>query len=222
MIKNTFLAVAFVLVFNVANVAQGQFAGASFWNQTPSSTMGAVTNNLVVTDTANGFVISGQAIVNVAPGPNAGTLLTWTRDRPLDFPYGPNNLTTTTVLDGFSLPPIGTVGNTQGLVESIFTDYLGTTTSLSMVPMSLVNGVDTPLWINLSSTSAVFSHTATAGQFMRQTFTLDGNYMAGAGGSWVIDVPVTSKINVVPEPSSGTLLAIASTIFIGFRRRTNR
>jgi hypothetical protein len=125
------------------------------------------------------------------------------------------------VLDGFSLPPVGTVGNTAGDVQSIFTDYLGTTTSLSSVPMSLVAGVDTPPWILLSSTSAVFSHTATAGQFLRQTFTLDGIYSAGPGGNWVVDVPVTSQFNVVtiPEPSSLTLLAIAGAGFVGQRRR---
>lgn len=109
-------------------------------------------------------------------------------------------------------------------MSSIYTDYLGTTTSLSLIPMNLTSGVDSPPWISLVDTSPVFSHTATAGQFLRQTFFLDGQYFNGPGGNWVIDVPVTSYVTVVPEPSTfvmGGSALVALTVF-GLRRRSGR
>lgn len=221
MIKKSLLSIVLCLV---ASTAQAQFTGSSFFNAFPSSQLGGVTNNLTLTDTANGFIVSGQVLVNVpsTSSPITGILATWIVDRPLTFPYGPASLATTTVLDGFSAPPTGTIGNTNGIVESIFTDYLGTTTSLSMVPMTLVAGVDSPPWLTLSSTSAVFSHTATPGQFLRQVFTLNGDYQSGPGGNWVIDVPVTTEFNVVPEPSTYALLGMAVMTLAGYGWRKRR
>lgn len=208
----------------MATAAHAQVTGTSFFNTFPNSQLGTVTNNLTLTDTATGFVVSGQVIVTVPSTSTAitGILASWVVDRPLTFPYGPNNVFTTTVLDGFSAPPPGTVGNSSGVVESIYTDYLGTTTSLSMVPMTLVAGVDSPAWVNLSNNSAVFSHTATGGQFLRQIFTLYGDYQSGPGGNWTIDVPVTTEVHVVPEPSTWALLAMAATALAGFGLRKRR
>jgi hypothetical protein len=218
-----FLAVALA----VSSPCYAQFSGPSFFSSAPSSQLGPVTNNLILTDTANGFVVSGQLIVNVPATSTTigGLVASWTVDRPLQFPYGPNNLTTTTLLSGFSAPPPGAVGNTNGSVQSIYTDYLGTTTSLSLIPMQLVAGVDSPPWISLSNTSAVFSHTATPGQFLRQTFFLDGQYFNGPGGSWTIDVPVTSSVNAVPEPPSiamGVVVLFALLGYTAVKRRQLR
>jgi hypothetical protein len=222
--KATLLA-ALCLLVNHACYAQ--FSGSSSFTTLPWSQLGTVTNNLVLTDNANGFTVSGQVLVNVPSTTTtiSGILVSWTVDRPLAFPYGPASLTTTTDLSGFSAPPIGSVGNSQGLVQSIYTDYLGTTTSLSQIPMQLVAGVDSPPWISLTNTSAVFSHTATPGQSLHQTFFLDGIYFSGPGGTWVIDVPVTSFVTVVPEPSTLALggLSLAGLLCCAYavrRRRT--
>jgi hypothetical protein len=220
--RSKVLLIALTLI--VAGRAYAQFSGPSFFHTTPWSQIGTVTNNLTLTDTANGFVVSGQVIVNVpaTTNPIAGILVSWTVDRPLQFPFGPSLLTTTTDLSGFSAPPSGIVGNSAGMVQSIYTDYLGTTTSLSAIPMQLVAGVDNPPWINLSVTSAVFNHTASPGQFLRQTFFLDGIYFSGPGGNWVIDVPVSSYVTVVPEPSSLVLAGLALFALVGYgigRRR---
>lgn len=210
-----------VILLAACGPCYAQFSGSSFFSSAPSSQMGTVTNNLVLTDTLTGFIVTGQVLVNIpsTSTPITGILASWTVDRPLQFPYGPANLTTTTDLSGFSSPPPGSVGNSSGLVQSIFTDYLGTTTSLSSIPMTLVAGVDSPPWISLSNTSAVFSHTATAGQFLRQTFFLDGQYFSGPGGTWTIDVPVTSSITVVPEASTFAMTGLAVAGMMGFAYR---
>lgn len=186
-------------------VCFAQFTGPSFWNTLPTSTMGVVNSTLVLTDNANGFVVSGQVTINLT-GSSSGLLAHWVVDRPLDPTYNANNIFTTTVLDGYSLPAPGGALNSDGVVQSMFTDYLGTPVSLSSIPMTLVNGVDSPAWINLTATSALFNHTGQPGQFLRQWFYLDGVY-TGGGGNWVIDVPVYTYI--VPEPSTGALFAAA-------------
>lgn len=220
--RHTTLVMALVLL--TSSTCYAQFSGPSSFTTPPWSQLGTVTNNLTLTDTANGFTVAGQVLVNVPSTTTtiSGILVSWTVDRPLTSPYGPANLTTTTVLDGFSTPPAGSVGNSQGQVQSIYTDYLGTTTSLSQIPMQLVAGADVPPWISLSDTSAVFSHTATPGQSLHQTFFLDGIYFSGPGGTWVIDVPVTSFVTVVPEPSTLVLGGLSLTGLLAYhlRRRT--
>jgi hypothetical protein len=213
-----------LLVLCLGKSSFAQFSGSSFFNTAPWSQLGTVTNNLTITDTANGFIVSGQVVVNVpsTSTPISGILASWIVDRPLAWPYGPANLTTTTVLDGFSQPPPGSAGTTSGSVMSIYTDYLGTPVSMSSISMTLVNGVDSPAWNNLSNTSAVFSHTATPGQFLRQAFFLDGIYTIGPGGNWVIDVPVTTFVTVVPEPSSLIIAVVGICGIIVVRRRLSR
>jgi len=215
--KRIFLALAILLAGTTCQAAL--FLGPSAFSSPPTSQMGTVTNNLVLTDNANGFVVSGQLIVNIPSTSIAGTLATWTVDRPLDPAYGSGTLTTTTVLSGFSQPPAGTAGNTNGFVESIFTNYLGTPTSLSLIPTSLVAGVDSPPWISLSVTSTPFSYTSGGTNFLRQLFQLDGIYLGGPGGNWIVDVPVRTTANVVPEPSTFAMLGTACVALLGYRLR---
>jgi hypothetical protein len=218
--RQTIFVAALALL--ASSTCYAQFSGPSAFTTAPWSQLGTVTNNLVLTDTANGFIVSGQVLVNVPSTTTtiSGILVSWTVDRPLTFPYGPATLTTTTDLSGFSSPPPGAVGNTTGQVQSIYSNYLGTTTSLSSIPMSLVAGVDSPPWISLTNTSAPFSHTATPGQSLHQTFFLDGIYFSGPGGTWTIDVPVTSFVTV-PEPSSLVLgsLSLVAVGWYGWHRR---
>lgn len=210
-------SIALLLLAGSACQAAGLFSGSSFFNTFPTSQLGTVTNNLVLTDNVNGFVVSGQVLINVPAAPVSGTLAFWVVDRPLDPSYGTGSLVTTTVLNGFSAPPPGSIGNTSGNVRSGFTNFPGV--SQSLIPMTLLGGVDTPPWISLSATSSTFTYTSGGVNFLRQIFDLDGIYFGGPGGTWTVDVPVsTFAFSVVPEP---TWLLLPSLAFAGLliRRR---
>ena len=196
------------------------FSGPAAFTTAPWSQMGPVTNNLVLTNTPTGFVVSGQAIINVG-SPSNGILVEWIVERPLDPSYaGPFNLQTTTILDGFSAPPAGTFGPTSGIAKSEFTSH---PTSLSSISVGLVNGLDSPLWTPpLTATSPVFLYTPAVGLVLRQHFFVDGVVLSGPGGNWIIDVPlesqVTSDPSAIPEPSSW-LLAGSGILLCGWTAR---
>jgi hypothetical protein len=191
--------------------ALGQFAPTNavpaFMNN-PTSAMGIVTGNtLVLTSNPNGFVVSGQVAITIPPGPSSGILVQWTVVRRIEpFAFSASGIMTNTILTGFSAPPIGTFANTSGSVVTDWRFMPGGALvggSQSTVPMSLVNGVDSPAWAALTANSGGGGFTWTGGIFtaavMQQQFTLFGNYTGGPGGVWVIDVPVTSEV-IVPLP----------------------
>ena len=194
------------------------FSGPAAFTTAPWSQMGSVTNNLVITNTPTGFVVSGQAIINVGSS-STGLLVEWIVERPLDPTYaGPFNLQTTTILSGFSAPPAGTFSPTSGIAKSEFTSH---PTSVSAISVGLVNGIDSPLWSSLTATSPVFVYTPAAGLVLRQHFWVDGVVLSGPGGNWIIDVPLESQANVaqvVPEPSS-CLLAGSGILLWGLATR---
>lgn len=197
------------------------FSGPSAFSQAPFTQLGPLTNNLVLTDNANGFIVTGQVIIAVPPTstPIAGTLVSWEVDRPLDATFGTSNLFTTTVLDGFSQPPVGLVGTTSGFVASSFTNY--PVQSLSQIPISLPNGAAT--WNNIIVNSSVFTYTSGGVNFLHQRFDVDGVYLAGPGGNWIVDVPVSTfafEAIAVPEPSTIALLSLGIVgVAIKARRR---
>ena len=208
---------ACVVMLAGATCQAALFSGPSGFTTPAASQLGPLTNNLTLTDNANGFVVAGQVIINVPPTPIAGTLATWTVDRPLDPTYGAGSLITTTVLSGFSQPPIGAVGNTSGAVDSVFTNFPGS--SISLIPMSLVSGIDSPPWISLTVNSTPFAYVSGGANFLRQVFQLDGIYLGGPGGNWIVDVPVRTTATVVPEPSTFALLGVALVSMFGYRLR---
>jgi hypothetical protein len=218
------LSVALVIVSLDSSISQGAlFLGPATFTTAPTSQMGTVTNNLTITNTPNGFVVTGQAIINLA-GPAQGLLVDWVVERPLDPLYaGPFNLQTTTILDGFSSPPIGTFNSTAGVARSEFTSHPG---SQSSIPVYLVNGVDTPPWSPaITVTSPTFTYTPGVGLTLMQHFFVDAVYTSGPGGNWVIDVPLSSRAfavqGTIPEPSSGLLAAagLVGGIAVTWRRR---
>jgi hypothetical protein len=214
---------ACILCLATSSAQAALFSGSAAFTTSPWSQMGPVTNNLVLTNTPTGFVVSGQAIVNVG-SPSNGILVEWIVDRPLDPSYaGPFNLQTITILDGFSAPPAGTFGPTSGIAKSEFTSH---PTSLSVIPVGLINGIDTPFWTPpLTATSPVFLYTPAVGLVLRQHFWVDGVVLSGPGGNWVIDVPLRSQANsaqdVVPEPSTW-LLAGSGMLLWGLAARYRR
>ncbi len=212
---------AMVALWMLGSAAQAAlFSGPSGFSSPPSSQLGLVTNNLTLTDNGSGFVVSGQVIIAIPAAPVSGTLVTWTVDRPLDPTFGTGTLTTTTQLTGFSQPPVGAAGNTSGLTRSEFTNFPGV--SQSLIPLSLVVGVDSPPWISLSATSAPFSYTSGGTNFLRQVFQLDGIYNGGPGGNWIVDVPLRTIATVVPEPSTFVLFAVALVGLVGRARRRRK
>ena len=219
MIRSLMSALALLAVAGSAQAAL--FSGGAAFVGSPTSQVGTITNNLVLTNTPNGFVVSGQILLSVAPGSAAGTLIEWTVERPLDPSYGFGLETTTTVLTGFSTPPPGIAGNTSGAVSSYFTNFPGP--SLSQIPMTLIGGVDTPAWTSLSNTTPSFPYVSGGTNYLRQTFQLDGIYAAGPGGTWVIDVPVTSAVHTVPEVGSILMSVVglsAGGLLVWRRRRS--
>jgi len=213
---SAFLVVAGLMVANPCQAAL--FSGPSGFTNLPTSQLGAVTNNLVLTDTATGFVVSGQVLISVPAGSVAGTLATWTVDRPLDSSYGTSSMITTTELDGFSQPPIGAFGTTSGVVASTFTNFPNL--SYSSIPMLLTGGAAT--WTKLSVSSAPFVYTSGGVNFLHQVFQLDGVQLAGPGGTWIVDVPVTTTATVVPEPSTLVLGAAGFLGLLGWRQSRRR
>jgi hypothetical protein len=212
-----------VVVLVLSSSALAQFAGGAAFSMFPTSDLGPVTNNLVITNSPTGFTVTGQVLITVplAPPSNAGFLVEWVIDRPLTSSFAFSNWTTTTDLDGFSSPPAGVVGNTSGQVTTEFTEPGMQGPSLSSLPMTLTNGAAT--WTLLTNTSGTFSG-ATPGAptyYLRQHFWLDGVYDSGPGGTWTIDVPARSTIHQVPEPATlGVISTLGSLLLM--RRRFRR
>lgn len=211
---------ALAWLLTAATTQAALFSGPSSFSTLPSTQLGPLTNNLILTDTANGFFVTGQVIIAVpaTSTPIAGTLASWVVDRPLDATYGTGNLITTTVLDGFSAPPVGLLGTTSGFVESHFTNF--PITSQSFIPVSLPNGIAT--WNNIIVNSSTFAYTSGGVNFLRQRFDVDGVYLSGPGGNWVVDVPVTTTATVVPEPSSMVLAGLGLAALAAWARRRRK
>ncbi len=215
------LLLSVILLGAGANSAQALLIGAPTWNTPPSSAMGSITlNTLAATSLGNGFSVSGQIDVNITTATAAGILLEYEIDWPIDpaYPFNPS-LFTTTIIDGYSLPPIGTVGNTFGFVDSYIVTLPNTmlVPSAAALPLSLVAGIDSPAWSPpIGINSGTFAFGGAPGMALRQHFFLDGNYMSGPGGIWTIDLPVitmVSQMPAVPEPNA-IYLAICSLMGI--------
>ncbi len=193
-------AVVLVFVFTASSNA-AYFSGNAYFSQAPTSQMGPVVfNNLVINNGAFSFTVSGVLQVQVPPGAVSGTLIEWTVDRPLDPTYGSSNMITTTTLSGFSQPPaFGSYGNTLGSSYSYLDQYPGV--SQSTIPLSLTNGAAT--WNQITVQSTTFPYTSANGlHYLRQRFELDGVQFSGIGGNWIIDLPLETKVEVIPEPAT--------------------
>lgn len=213
MMKRLLFALAVMLI---GGTAQAQlFSGGAFFSTLPSTQLGPMTHTLTITNTAGGFFVAGVATINVPPTGAAGTLLSYIVDRPLNPAYGTNTLTTTTVLDGFSQPPVGAVGNTSGYVNSEFTNFPGA--SQSIIPITLPGGTAT--WVLLSNTSAPFVYTSGGTNYLRQRFDLDGVYQGGPGGAWLVDIPAWTTANAIPEPATAALAGLGLGVLVLSRWR---
>ncbi len=208
----------------LAGSAHAQFVagppGNAFFLLPPTSSMGTVTNNLTINNFVTHFTVTGQVIVNVPPGAVSGPLVNWIIRRPLDPFWGTGTLYTATQLIGFSLPPSGgTYGNTFGGVQTYATNYptLGPGGSISFVPMALTNGAAT--W-GIIIGSFPFVYTSGGTNWVEQRFSLQGDQISGAGGNWVIDVPVDSFLtsSPIPEPAVWALFGLGAVGLVAWRK----
>lgn len=216
-----------VLMGSSVRPAAAFLTGVPTFVTPPTSQLGPIVfNSLTITPLTNGFSVTGQVHVNVpaTSTPIGGLLLAYEVDYPVDptYPFNPA-LFTSTIVSGFSQPPIGLAGNTAGVVDSVILTLPSTplAPSLSNVPLFLVNGIDSPPWTPpLVGNSSVFGFAGAPNMVLRQRFTLDGIYNTGPGGLWIIDLPADTIYTVVPEPSTALLvLGGMAMIFVRRQRR---
>lgn len=193
-----------------AGAVQAQnFGGNATFTLGPLSQVGTPTNALVITSTANGFVASNTVTVST-PLPASGTLVYWQLDRPFTLSAA-TTFFTTSFLDGFVSAPAGTFSPTLGSMRTYVIDtannnniFPGTTSQLALS----LNNAGATTWTNLTNNSPNFTLPAYNFYAVRQVFDLDGVYVSGPGGNWVVDVPALSGITPVPELPTAALLAV--------------
>jgi hypothetical protein len=219
--KCTIALLAIALLVGIGADAQAAlFSGTAAFTNAPSSQMGAIASNtLVINNGPFGFTVSGVINVQIPAGSVSGTLLTWDVDRSLDLTYGTGPMITSTILTGFSVPPSGSFATTTGYTSSFFNQYPGV--SNSTIPITLTNGAAT--WTNTFVQSSIFTYTSSPGNnYLRQHFELDGFHISGPGGLWILDVPVETYANPVPEPASIVGLLIGTAFMLRRKRKANR
>jgi hypothetical protein len=216
------LLTALVLATIVTTV-QAQYTNPPTFTSGPSTQLSAINSGstfLTLSTSPADITVTGQFAVNVPNTPVSGTLVRWIVDRPMLSGQLLLNFATTSLLDGFSQPPPGLIGVTGGTLRTFITDLsvpnsvIGN--SMSTIPIWLNTGLTT--WNMLSASSATFSLFTGTNYALRQVFDLDGVYLGGAGGTWVVDVPAMSSLAAVPEPGAITLLVLGLAGLMGWRR----
>ena len=221
--NNALRTSAVALCATAACAVQAQnWGGPATFTVGPLSQVGVPTNALVITSQPNGFVASNTVTVATAPAPVGGLLAVWQLDRPFSLSAN-TTFFTTSFLDGFVAPPVGTFGPTGGTLRTYVIDtannnnIFGGTTSQILITLS--NGGTT--WVNLTNNSPSFTLPAYPSYAVRQVFDLDGVYQSGGGGNWVVDVPAGSFLTPVPELPTAALLAVG-VLALAWRRAAAR
>jgi PEP-CTERM motif len=203
---------AVLALATIVTAVQAQYTGAPYFSTPPTTQLSTVNSGstfLTLSTTPADITVAGQFAVNLPSTPVSGTLLRWVVDRDMVPGVLYPSFMTTSALDGFSLPPSGVFGATGGILRTFITDknipnsVIGG--SMSYIPISLTAGAAT--WNMLSASSAAFTLFTGTNYALRQVFDLDGVYLSGAGGTWIVDVPALSGLAPVPEPATYALFA---------------
>lgn len=191
--------------------AASLFAGNAFYSIAPYTQMGPSVNFLAINQLQTGFMVAGQMQVTIAPGQVSGFLLKYQVKRLLNPTFGSQWLYLQHYIVGFSQPP---GGGTFGLTTGFCKTYLDFSGQAANTPLTLVNGAAT--W-NINQTGNYFNYVSGTDVYLVQDFELDGNQISGPGGTWIVDLPVTSEM--VPEPASLTTLGLG---LLAVRRRSRQ
>jgi len=208
-----FAAVAVFAGVSAVGFSASLFSGPAFYSIAPYTQMGTVQNLLAINNPTFGITVAGAFNITVPAGMVSGTLLRYQVKRPLNLTFGSQLLQMVTQLVGFSAPPWGgTFVNTFGYCKS----YLEISGMPANANLTLVNGVAN--W-NANYFGQTFNYTSGVDAFLVQDFELDGFKTAGPSGVWVVDLPVDSLMQPVPEPASMFALGLG---VLGFLRKAKK
>ncbi|MEZ6192339.1 MAG: PEP-CTERM sorting domain-containing protein [Phycisphaerales bacterium] len=193
--------------------AASLYAGNAFFSIAPYSQMGTVVDELTINQLQTGYNVAGQFKVTVPAGTVSGTLLHYQVKRLLNPNFGFQWMYLQQFVVGFSQPTGGgTFSPTSGYAKT----YLDVTGWPANTPLNLVNGAAT--W-NVNQIGNTFNYVSGTDVYLVQDFELDGSKLTGPGGTWIIDLPLSSEIIFVPEPGSAALFALG---LAGLGRRGGR
>ena len=198
-----------------AHAAPPLFLAGAFYSIPPNTQLGPSTNLLAINNTSFGMMIAGQFQVSVPAGVSTGTLLNYQVKRQLNPAFGSQYMNLQTWLVGFSQPPAGgTYSVTTGSVSS----YLEISGQPALIPLSLNNGAAT--W-NVNMAGPYFNYTSGTDMYLVQDFQLDASRHTGPAGTWIVDLPVETRL--VPEPGSLTAIgAVGLALLLRRKSRTPR
>ena len=182
--------------------AASLYAGNAFFSIAPYSQMGTVVDELAINQLPTGYNVAGQFKVTVPAGAVSGTLLHYQVKRLLNPNFGFQWMYLQQYIVGFSQPTGGgTFSPTSGYAKT----YLDVTGWPANTPLNLVNGAAT--W-NVNQIGNTFNYVSGTDVYLVQDFELDGSKLTGPGGTWIIDLPLSSEIIFVPEPGSAAVFTL--------------
>lgn len=206
----------------LAGPAQAQFfMTPAYFAQLPQSQIaaGPAVDQLVLSNTATDFTVSGTYSVPLAPGPASGVVARWRVERPLavNLNMGFQQMT---VFVGFSAPPPGSFNPSGGWVDTWVEELSSGNVvpgSVTSIPINLQSGAAT--WLVASVSPQFMLNTVVQRHVLRQEFVLFGDYLGGPGGTWLVDVPITTTLSPVPEAPMALMWAGAGLLGLLRRRR---
>jgi hypothetical protein len=195
-----------------AYAAAPLFLGNGFYSIPPNTQLGPSTHWLAINNTSFGVMVAGQFQVSVPAGASGGTLLHYQVKRQLNPNFGSQYMNLQTWLVGFSQPP---AGGTYSLTTGYVSSYLEISGQPALIPLSLNNGAAT--W-NVNMAGPYFNYVSGTDMYLVQDFQLDASRLSGPAGTWIVDLPVESRL--VPEPRALTALGTGGLALL-LRRRSS-